>query len=205
MASLAQLANENNSVLALGDADIYLEELCKLKKKPKLILIDPPYNRKTKFHHYNDNTCSIEWSQTLEKHCRSLHECLDETGSLWMHIDDSEMISARLMLNSIFGKKNFIANVIWQKSVSRDNRTTISTTHEYILVYAKDKSLWKSVRSKLPATEEQTSRYKNRDNDPRGAWTSGDLTAKAGPGRSVVVNHFWPPRYKFSNTVFLSL
>ncbi|PCK30585.1 site-specific DNA-methyltransferase [Pseudoalteromonas piscicida] len=183
MTSLLELANQQKSVLALGDADNYLEDLCKLDVKPKLVLIDPPYNRKTKFHHYNDHTCSIEWSETLERHCRSLHQSLDDSGSLWMHIDDSEMISARLMLDKLFGKNNFIASVIWQKSVSRDNRTTISTTHEYILVYAKNKSIWKSVRSKLPATEEQTSRYKNKDNDPRGPWTSGDLTAKAGPGR----------------------
>jgi len=183
MSSLDKIANSNKSVLALGDADLFLPSLLKLEQKPKLVIIDPPYNRKTRFHHYNDHTCSIEWSDTLERHCLLLHEALDDDGSLWMHIDDAEMIAARVMLDKVFGKKNFIASIVWQKNVSRDNRTSISTTHEYILVYAKHKKLWKNFRSKLPATEEQTSRYRNKDNDPRGEWTSGDLTAKAGPGR----------------------
>jgi adenine-specific DNA-methyltransferase len=87
------------------------------------------------------------------------------------------------MLNEVFGRENFVACIVWQKSVSRDNRTPISTTHEYLLVYAKDKSTWFAHRNKLPVTSAQLSRYSNPDSDPRGSWTSGDLTAKAGPGR----------------------
>lgn len=110
-------------------------------------------------------------------------DLLADDGSLWMHIDDAEMPRARILLDKIFGEANFLGTVVWQKTVSRDNRTPISTTHEYVLAYAKNKTLWHKSRNKLPATERQIKRYRNRDNDPRGPWTSGDMTAKAGPGR----------------------
>lgn len=166
-----------------GNGQELLSVLKESNNKVKMALIDPPYNRRTKFHHYNDSMCRDKWVDTLETHCRLLRDCLHEDGSLWMHIDDAEMIRARITLDRIFGEKNFVASIVWQKSLSRDNRTLISATHEYILVYAKDRTLWKQTRNKLPPTEEQLSRYRNKDNDPRGPWTSGDLTAKAGPGR----------------------
>jgi adenine-specific DNA-methyltransferase len=100
-----------------------------------------------------------------------------------MHIDDAEMPAARQLLDSVFGGSNFVATIVWQKSVSRDNRVDIATTHEYILVYAKSRRAFRRSRHKLPGTPAQFARYKNPDSDPRGPWTSGDLTAKAGPGR----------------------
>lgn len=183
LSSLGSLLEEKKSILVQADASDALISLNKYKELAKLILIDPPYNRRTKFHHYDDNTCSDKWVIKLKEHCTGLRNLLTEDGSLWMHIDDAEMYPARMMLDSLFGPSNFIATIVWQKTVSRDNRTAISTTHEYILVYAKNKTLWKKNRHKLPPTTEQLDRYKNRDNDPRGVWTSGDLTAKAGPGR----------------------
>lgn len=183
LSSLSHLLRENKSILVQSDASQVLKSLNQNHETAKLVLIDPPYNRRTKFHHYNDSLNSNEWLIQLKEHCSHLRNLLTEDGSLWMHIDDAEMCSARIMLDSLFGSSNFVCTIVWQKTMSRDNRTAISTTHEYILVYAKNKPLWNKIRHKLPATEEQLKRYKNRDNDPRGAWTSGDLTAKAGPGR----------------------
>jgi adenine-specific DNA-methyltransferase len=100
-----------------------------------------------------------------------------------MHLDDSEMHHCRVMLDEVFGRANFVATVVWQKTLSRENRTDISTTHEYLLVYARDHAAWRRRRHLLPLEPEQLARYRNRDDDPRGPWTSGDLTAKAGPGR----------------------
>lgn len=181
---LPDLISRGESVLVRGDAAEVLNALC-TNNKPmaRLALIDPPYNRRTKFHHYNDSLCSDKWLSKLQTHCSSLCNALTPDGSLWMHIDDAEMPRARLMLDSVFGQANFLGTVVWQKTVSRDNRTPISTTHEYLLVYAKNKSQWHRSRHKLSPTGEQLKRYKNPDNDPRGPWTSGDLTAKAGPGR----------------------
>jgi adenine-specific DNA-methyltransferase len=108
---------------------------------------------------------------------------LTADGSLWMHLDDSELHYAKVMLDEVFGRKNYVGTVVWQKSLSRENRTDLSTTHEYVLVYAKNKIIWSRTRNKLAPTQVQLDRYKNLDNDPRGPWTSGDMTAKAGPGR----------------------
>lgn len=180
---LLDYITDGESVLIRGDATSTLQSIQKISGIARLILIDPPYNRRTKFHHYNDSTSRENWLLTLKTHCLELRELLTQDGSLWMHIDDAEMARAREMLDSIFGVANFVATIVWQKTVSRDNRTPISTSHEYILVYAKKKYEWHKFRHKLVATEDQLRRYKNPDNDPRGPWTSGDLTAKAGPGR----------------------
>lgn len=181
--SLADIINQGESVLVRGDASDVLTALSMNSDMARLVLIDPPYNRRTRFHHYSDSTNRDEWLATLQAHCSILRDLLTSDGSMWMHIDDAEMPKARVMLDVLFGSANFVATIVWQKTVSRDNRTPVSTTHEYILVYAKNKSEWHQSRHKLPATNEQLKRYKNQDNDPRGPWTSGDLTAKAGPGR----------------------
>lgn len=149
----------------------------------RLALIDPPYNRRTKFHHYNDSSSRDSWAIERERHADWLRSLLRDDGSLWMHIDDAEMPVARQILDRVFGSANFVATIVWQKSVSRDNRVDIATTHEYVLVYSKNRSAFRASSHKLPGTPEQFARYKNPDNDPRGPWTSGDLTAKAGPGR----------------------
>jgi adenine-specific DNA-methyltransferase len=88
-----------------------------------------------------------------------------------------------VMLDGLFGRANFVGTVVWQKTLSRENRTDLSATHEYLLVYARDRGLWRGRRNLLPYGDEQLARYTNPDGDPRGPWTSGDMTAKAGPGR----------------------
>jgi len=180
---IVEMLAGGGSVLVNKDALSTLDKLGDAPLGIRLALIDPPYNRRTKFHHYGDSASRDGWASEIEQTCRKLRQHLSEDGSLWMHIDDAEMPSARVVLDNIFGRKNFIATIVWRKTVSRDNRMPVSTTHEYILAYAKNKKLWFSRRHKLPATDEQRSRYRNPDNDPRGPWTSGDLTAKAGPGR----------------------
>ncbi len=181
--NISKILKEDKSILINGDATEVLEKIKDYNSFARLILIDPPYNRRTRFHHYTDSLSSDKWISNLNAHCSILYNLLSKDGSLWMHIDDSELPRARIMLDNLFGPSNFIASIVWQKSVSRDNRTPISTTHEYILVYAKDKSTWHHRRHKLSAKTDQLNRYKNPDNDPRGAWSSGDITAKAGPGR----------------------
>jgi len=171
------------NLLANLEASKFLEIVANEERKVRLALIDPPYNRRTKFHHYSDSLNRDKWTSMVSSHCKSMCDLLADDGSLWMHIDDAEMPRARILLDKIFGEANFLGTVVWQKTVSRDNRTPISTTHEYVLAYAKNKTLWHKSRNKLPATERQIKRYRNRDNDPRGPWTSGDMTAKAGPGR----------------------
>lgn len=181
--SLNELILKGHSVLVNDDAVSCLKQLGEKPIGIRLALIDPPYNRRTNFHHYNDSSSRDNWIADIQLSCTNLRNHMRDDASLWMHIDDAEMPSARATLDNIFGRRNFIATIVWRKTVSRDNRMPISTTHEYILVYAKNKQCWFKSRHKLPATKEQHARYRNPDNDPRGPWTSGDLTAKAGPGR----------------------
>ena len=177
------LLESNQNIAALADATAVLEAMAESKPIIRLVLIDPPYNRRTQFHHYDDSTSTVKWSKEREEHAERLRDLLTEDGSLWMHIDDAEMGTARIILDRLFGKRNFLGTIVWQKTVSRDNRMAVSTTHEYILAYAKNKTVWSKARNKIAPQEAQLNRYSNRDNDPRGPWASGDLTAKAGPGR----------------------
>jgi adenine-specific DNA-methyltransferase len=149
----------------------------------ELALLDPPYNTRSRFHHYTDQASSDEWLRERQADVEALLPLLTRTGSLWMHLDDSEMHYAKVMLDGLFGRANFVGTVVWQKTLSRENRTDLSATHEYLLVYARDRAAWRRRRNLLPLGEEQLARYANPDDDPRGLWTSGDMTAKAGPGR----------------------
>lgn len=135
------------------------------------------------FHHYSDSEESNTWISERIEHLTLIRERLLDTGSAWIHLDDSEVHLAKTSFDKLFGRSNFVATIVWQKTVSRDNRTAISTSHEYILVYAKNKKSFLGHRNKIKASAGRRDRYRNVDNDPRGPWTSGDLTAKAGPGR----------------------
>ncbi|HVY97665.1 MAG TPA: site-specific DNA-methyltransferase [Solirubrobacterales bacterium] len=149
----------------------------------ELALLDPPYNTRSNFHHYRDQEHPERWLEERREEAEALLPLLSSSGSLWMHLDDAEMHYAKVMLDGVFGRANFVATVVWQKTLGRENRTDLSTNHEYLLVYAKDRSVWRGRRNLLPLGDEQLARYDNPDGDPRGPWTSGDMTAKAGPGR----------------------
>lgn len=161
------------------------------------IFIDPPYNTGNEGWAYNDNVnapmirewldanpIGIEdglrhdkWCAMMWPRLRLLHELLSENGSLWITLDDNEIHHARAMLDEIFGEQNFVANCIWQKVFSPKNTAQyFSEDHDYVLVYAKNKLAWRP--NLLERTEEMEARYTNPDNDPRGPWTSGDLSAR---------------------------
>ncbi|MEW6288082.1 MAG: site-specific DNA-methyltransferase [Chloroflexota bacterium] len=169
----------------------------------KCIYIDPPYNTGNEGWVYNDNVNSPEmkeWlgkvvggeTEDLSRHDKwlcmmyprlvLLRELLREDGVIFISIDDIEIGSLRPIMDEIFGKQNFIANVVWQKKQSPQNDAiNLSDMHDYIVVYAKkakqsrnDVLGWQ--RQLLPRGERQSSRYGNPDNDPRGVWTSSDST-----------------------------
>lgn len=172
------------NVAYLGDADDVLRELTETAKGTvRLALLDPPYNTTSLFHHYADRARSDDWLEVRRRHAVMIRSLLSTDGSIWMHLDDNELHYAKIMLDEVFGRKNYVGTIVWQKTLSRENRTDISTTHEYVLVYAKNKVVWSRTRNKLKPTDDQLARYRNPDDDPRGPWTSGDMTAKAGPGR----------------------
>jgi len=106
-----------------------------------------------------------------------IRRLLASDGSLWITIDDNEAHYLKVLCDEVLGRTNFVANVIWEKRFSPNSTAQfISDSHDHVLVYAKEKSLWK--RNLLSRDEKQNQSYKNPDNDPRGPWTSGDLSAR---------------------------
>lgn len=107
----------------------------------------------------------------------ALHRLLTPDGSIWISIDDNEMPYLRILMDEVFGRPNFIATVIWEKVYSpKSSARFLSENHDYVICYAKNSSQWQ--RNLLPRTEQQDKAYKNPDNDPRGPWKAGDLSAR---------------------------
>ncbi|GAB0153218.1 site-specific DNA-methyltransferase [Marinobacterium sp. BA1] len=145
--------------------------------KVKCIYIDPPYNTKSAFEHYDDNLEHSQWLSLIYPRLELLRELLAEDGSIWVSIDDNEAHYLKVVMDEIFGRKNFIASNIWQKIYSPKNSAKhFSDDHDYVIVYAKDSERWKP--NLLPRTEKQNKAYKNPDDDPRGLWKAGDLSAR---------------------------
>ena len=165
--------------------------------KVDLVFIDPPYNTGNEAWCYSDGVNSPimkEWLSTnpvdgedMLRHDKwlcmmwprlvLLRELMSEQGSIWITLDDNEVHHARGILDEIFGESNFVATCIWQKNFSPKNTAQFfSEDHDYLLVYAKDKQQWRP--NMLERTQEMDARFTNTDNDPRGPWTSGDLSAR---------------------------
>ena len=130
-----------------------------------------------------------DWLNMIYPRLKVAKSLLAEDGVIFISIDDSEIENLKKLCNEIFGESNFIATIVWQKihSIKNDARY-FSENHEYVLVYAKHSDSF-SVNL-LPRTEHMNSRYKNPDNDLRGAWQSGDLVASGerSNGHYIVVS-----------------
>lgn len=147
----------------------------------KCIYIDPPYNTGAAFGHYDDNIEHSSWLNLIKSRLLILWNLLNEnSGSIWISIDDYEQAYLRILCDEVFGRKNFIAQIVWQKRYSRENREAIGDAHEYIIVYAKNPAVFKKIRNVVPMSEEQARIYKNPNNDPRGRWRTIPITAQAG-------------------------
>ena len=148
--------------------------------KIKCIYIDPPYNTGAALTHYDDGIEHSLWLSLMTARLEILWRLLRTDGSLWISIDDDEMPYLRILMDEIAGRDKFIAQNVWQKRYSRENREAIGDVHEYIVVYAKDPFAFKDKRNKVPLTEEQAKVYKNPNNDPKGRWRPIPMTAQEG-------------------------
>jgi adenine-specific DNA-methyltransferase len=144
--------------------------------KIKLVYIDPPFNTGQAFEQYDDALEHSVWLGMMRERLLLIRELLAPDGSVWVHLDDAEMAYCRVLMDEIFGRGNFIANVIWQKIHARNNSAQhFSAVHDYILVYAKERNQLQLGR--VDRTELSDSDFWNPDNDPRGRWRRSDLTA----------------------------
>lgn len=166
----------SDNLLIRGDSLNVLTSLIRLPEfsreylgRVKLAYIDPPFNTQQSFLHYDDALEHSVWLTMMRDRLAQIRELLAPEGSVWIHLDDSEMAYCRVMLDEVFGRQSFITTVVWQKTLTRRNDAhVISTAHDYLLVYAKDSQ--RTSFKRLEATAKQRSTYTNRDDDPRGDW-----------------------------------
>ncbi|MFB0832485.1 DNA methyltransferase [Brevibacillus laterosporus] len=116
-----------------------------------------------------------KWMKAMMPCLHMMWKMLKPTGVIAICIDDNELFHLGMMMNEVFGEENRIGIINWQKSYSSKNDSKhVSTAAEYVLVYAKDKSIAKT--GLLPREDSTNSKYKNPDNDPEGLWRSSDAT-----------------------------
>jgi adenine-specific DNA-methyltransferase len=174
--------------------------------KVKLIYIDPPYNTGKDFVYPDNFRDPIDeyrrysgqvgddggrlrantetsgryhsaWLSMMWPRLHLAHALLQRDGVLAVSIDDAEMPRLRMLLDMVFGEENFVATVIWEKVYAPKNTARhFSGDHDYVLIYARDADSWRP--HALPRTEEMEERYRNPDDDPRGPWKPGDLSAR---------------------------
>jgi adenine-specific DNA-methyltransferase len=164
--------------LIFGDNLLALKALeQEFSGKVKCVFIDPPYNTGSAFTHYDDGLEHSIWLGLMRDRLEIIRRLLSEDGSLWITIDDNEAHYLKVLCDEIFGRANFVANVLWQKRFAPNSTAQyISDSHDHVLLYAREKAKWK--RKLLPRDDKHNLSYKNPDNDPRGPWTSGDMSAR---------------------------
>lgn len=178
-----------DNLLIKGDNLYVLKALSQqFEGKIKCVYIDPPFNTGKTFDHYADALENSIWLSMIKIRLELIRNLLTDDGLIMVHIDDDEMPYLKILMDEIFKSKNrysgqrgkadnHIATIIWQKKFAPQNDARFfSDVHDYILIYAKNAQ--KLVINPLARTNEQDKRYKNLDNDPRGLWTSSDLTVK---------------------------
>jgi adenine-specific DNA-methyltransferase len=162
---------KGNNLLALHTL------LVQFRGRVKLIYIDPPYNTGNDSFGYNDRFNHSTWLTFMKNRLEVARELLSKDGSIWINIDDDEAHYLKVLCDDVFGRENFVANVVWEKKYSPQNDAKwLSDSHDHILIYANNKEIWRP--NLLPRTEEMNSRYKNPDNDPRGLWKSSGLDVR---------------------------
>ncbi|WP_026607544.1 site-specific DNA-methyltransferase [Methylocapsa acidiphila] len=144
--------------------------------KVKCIFIDPPYNTGSAFEHYDDGVEHSIWLSLMRDRLEIIRHLLSEDGSLWITIDDNEAHYLKVLCDEIFGRRNFVANVVWQKAYTANQTAMhISNVHDHILIIAKNTEVFRL--GKVSRTEDQKAKFRNYDNDHRGAWKAENLSA----------------------------
>jgi adenine-specific DNA-methyltransferase len=187
--------DEGNMIIHGDNLDALKALLPKYEGRVKCIYIDPPYNTGNEGWVYNDNVNDPKirkWlgevvgkeGEDLSRHdkwlcmmyprLKLLHKLLVDDGVIFISIDDNELYNLKCICDEIFGTRNFVANVIWQKTYSpRNDSKGIPYETDNIVVYRKSDT-W--IPNKLNRTAEMDARHDNPDNDPI-PWQSGDVSA----------------------------
>lgn len=177
VATYGDAADAANNLIIQGDNLLALKALIPFYAgRVKCIFIDPPYNTKSAFEHYDDNLEHSQWLSMMYPRLVLLRELLAEDGSIWVTIDDNEAHYLKVLMDEVFGRSNFLCGIAWEKRYSPPPDTKdFGYVHDLILVYRKSKAF---TRKLLPPTDDQTGRYKNPDSDARGPWKAMDYTCR---------------------------
>ena len=148
----------------------------------KCIYIDPPYNTRSAFEHYDDSLEHSKWLAMIVPRLMLLREFLSEDGSIWVSIDDNEGHYLKVVMDEIFGRRNFVGNIVWQKRYSRENRGIMGDAHEHLHLYAKNLAKLRHAMNRIPLDEKQAKVYRNPNNrnetDPAKRWRGLPMTAQ---------------------------
>lgn len=192
---------QSKNMLIEGENLQAMVTLYKYRGQVDLIVTDPPYNTGQYFR-YNDRwdndpndpelgtivssedgSRHTKWIKAMMPRLQIMKAMLKPSGVLAICIDDNELFHLGMMLDEVFGEKNRLAIINWQKTYSPKKANHVASATEYVLVYAKDQSLAKTEH--LARDEAMNARFTNRDNDPKGAWRPGDLAAKDKRDRTI--------------------
>ena len=174
----AEYGAPSENMVIQGDNLLALRALMPLYAgRVKCIFIDPPYNTQSAFEHYDDKLEHSQWLSMMYPRLVLLRDLLTEDGSIWVTLDDNEAHYMKVMMDEVFGRKNFIANVIWRKNYApKSSAKHFSVDHDHLLIFAKNAELWSP--NPMPRSDKQNKAYKNQDNDPRGLWRANNLAAR---------------------------
>lgn len=144
--AITPLPRRENAEFEFDNRLIYGDNLLALKAleqefagKVKCVFIDPPYNTGSAFAHYDDGLEHSIWLGLMRDRLEIIRQLLAEDGSLWITIDDNEAHYLKVMCDEVFGRGNFVANVVWQKKYSPQNDAKwLSDNHDHIFIYAKN-------------------------------------------------------------------
>ncbi|MGR6466701.1 site-specific DNA-methyltransferase [Rhizobium sp. PAMB 3182] len=185
-----------DNMLIKGDNLLALKALeSQYEGQVKCVFIDPPYNTGSAFEHYDDGVEHSIWLSMMRDRLEIIKTLLQDDGSLWISIDDNEAHYLKVLCDEVFGRRNFIANVVWRKRDGAPNDRMVGTVHDHILIYGKLKDD-KASKTKaelafnlMERTEKADAQYRVFDEpagpDARGPFRKIDMTANAKGGRHV--------------------
>ncbi|MFM2594295.1 site-specific DNA-methyltransferase [Vibrio harveyi] len=174
---------ENDNLIIKGNNLLALSCLSKYENKVNLICIDPPYNTNGDSFKYNDAFSHSSWLTFMKNRLIVSKGLLKELGTIFVFCDENEQAYLKVLADEIYGRDCFITTVVWRHSDNSNNDAKkFSTDHNYILVYSNNPS-WESY--KLTRTEEQSSHYKNPNDDPRGPWFDGNPLNSPNPRKNL--------------------
>jgi adenine-specific DNA-methyltransferase len=175
---------KSENILIFGDNLLALKALeQEFAGKIKCAAFDPPYNTGSAFDHYDDGVEHSIWLSLMRDRLVITKNLLSTNGSLWITIDDNEAHYLKIICDEIFGRNNFVADVIWEKSDSpRMDAVYFSNRYDHLLVYAKDK-INLTIAKTLNNDENLPEHYNKIDKDGRKYYLK-PLRAMGGQGDS---------------------